>query len=820
MSKYLENGVRISLSQLLEDNTICVPKIQRDYVQGRVDENEVRTEFLQALLSYLEDGKPFRDLDFVYGFLNQNNVLYPLDGQQRLTTLMLLHWFLANKEGKFEQYKSLFLIEDKEQLHTKFTYENRLSSKEFYNELFTKALEFNNLLKSEEGKINSLSKSVKNLSWYAPAWDWDPTVQNTLLMLDAMLDVFDCSQEYFDKLVDPKNPIITFLFMDLGKNNLSDDLYIKMNSRGVQLSPFENFKAKLEGFISKTNFKNEYIFEIAGKEKKVDFKTYYTTQLDSRWSNFVWEIMKLNDPYLEHPNYFDRFFSNLFRISFLHSSINLNRNLDITIPVIKTFLTHRKDFSYYDYQELFNINGLNSKIITNESLNELAEFFDILSTVFYSSLDNKFEYYNSFENLLILVKSDHGTRYYHERIMFYAHMEYLKKHRDNFNTNGLNMWMRFISNLSNNTAPYNNEREFINALSFIRETVQYSDNIDEYLSNQSFKDIVGFDSFQYKEEILKRKIEKIDPSWKDNFKNVELHPYLQGQTYFLLMLVGIEFDSLEDLDVTFLNNVQSQYDLNYNIFKVLFTEKGLNQDFSRNGNYLFERTLLSIGDYTISEGSNFSFLIDSDRDISWKRFLKLDKKLEHRLIIKHLFDNLLSYSTDISSGLKKLLDVECNEWWRFLIINNPNILNYFDKGKKRYFRQESNHGFVLLKGEKISGSHAEIESYNFYLSNKFEDEKWNYYSVSGENNDDYPCAYFDFIFDKIPYGFDVRFINSQFNIAIKRRQAGDYSKQLIEFFDSECFQKVSNYYSKEVGTYDECLRYIHINLSGIVDEAN
>lgn len=821
MSKYLENGVRISFTQLLEDNTICIPKIQRDYVQGRVDENEVRTEFLHALLGYLQEGKPFRDLDFVYGFLNENNVLYPLDGQQRLTTLMLLHWFLANNEDNaFEQYKALFLIEENEQLQTKFTYENRLSSKEFYNQLFTKEIDFNNLLENDEGKNNSLSKSIKNLSWYAPSWDWDPTVQNTLNMLDAMRATFNNNNTYFSKLTDKDNPIITFLFMDLGKNNLSDDLYIKMNSRGVQLTSFENFKAKLEGFISKSNIQKEYVLQLDFSDKKVDFKTYYTYQLDSRWSNFIWEIMKKNDPKIEHPNHFDRIFSNLFRISFLHSCLNSNISSDDKVPFIKTFLTHKKDFSFYNYQELFKIDASNSKVICEQSLLELVELLDLLSTELYSYFETGFEYYNPFETFYILISSDYSTRHYQERIMFFAHMEYLRIHRNKFDNSGLNSWMRFISNLANNTAPYNNEKEFINAISFIRENIQYSNNIDEHIFKQSLNDIVGFDSIQYKEEILKRKIEKLDASWKERFKKVELHPYLQGQTYFLLMLVGIDFDAVDNINVSILNKIQDNYEINYTIFKQLFTEKGLNQDFSRNGNYLFERALLSIDDYTISEGSNSSFLIDFDRDISWKRFLKLDKREEHKAIIKTLFSNLLSFSSNIHSGLTNILDFNCGVWWRFLIINNPEILNYFDRGKKRYFRLQSNHGFVLLKGEKISGSHVELESYNFYLNNKLESDKWEYYSVSGENNDDYPCAYFDFIFDNIPYGLDVRYIKSQFNIAIKRRQSEDYSQSLISFFDNEGFEKVSNFYAKEIGSYDECKAFLQSNLSSIINETN
>ena len=40
-------------------------------------------------------------LDFVYGNV-QDGVLQPLDGQQRLTTLFLLHWYVASLAGTLD----------------------------------------------------------------------------------------------------------------------------------------------------------------------------------------------------------------------------------------------------------------------------------------------------------------------------------------------------------------------------------------------------------------------------------------------------------------------------------------------------------------------------------------------------------------------------------------------------------------------------------------------------------------------------------------------------------------------------------------------
>ena len=68
---------------------ITIPIIQRDYAQGRRDPDidRVRSRFLDSLYRAVSD-EPIT-LDFVYGDIDENGVMTPLDGQQRLTTLFL-----------------------------------------------------------------------------------------------------------------------------------------------------------------------------------------------------------------------------------------------------------------------------------------------------------------------------------------------------------------------------------------------------------------------------------------------------------------------------------------------------------------------------------------------------------------------------------------------------------------------------------------------------------------------------------------------------------------------------------------------------------
>jgi hypothetical protein len=99
---------------------IEIPNIQRDYAQGRVDEevSRIRTRFLASLHQAMTD-KPIT-LDFVYGDIDENGVMIPLDGQQRLTALFLLHWYAA-KQGGIDASEYRFL--------ENFSYETRYSAR-------------------------------------------------------------------------------------------------------------------------------------------------------------------------------------------------------------------------------------------------------------------------------------------------------------------------------------------------------------------------------------------------------------------------------------------------------------------------------------------------------------------------------------------------------------------------------------------------------------------------------------------------------------------------------------------------------------------
>ncbi len=241
---------------LLQNYTVEIPKIQRDYAQGRTDEKttSLAGEFLCSIKTAICSNEPL-NLDFIYG-KTENKVLIPIDGQQRLTTLFLLHWYAAAKEKKLtEAVKSIL---------SKFTYETRLSSRDFCKSLINKSIDSFN---------GDIGKTIKDSPWYFLSWDHDPTVCAMLTMINRIDTSFkNISIPLFDQLTgsgssEPACCPITFYFLPLENFQLNDELYIRMNARGKPLTEFEYFKVLF----------SEYLPALEEKAK-----------LDTEWFDIFW----------------------------------------------------------------------------------------------------------------------------------------------------------------------------------------------------------------------------------------------------------------------------------------------------------------------------------------------------------------------------------------------------------------------------------------------------------------------------------------------------------------------------------------------------
>ena len=280
------NLIQYSLVSLLkskEINDIRIPVIQRDFAYGRIEESDKRESLISKLYSHLEPNNPIPYiLDFVYGKIDSDKNFYPIDGQQRLTTLYLLHLYLAKKDKIRDEFLKLTYLK-------KFHYESRRNSEDFCDYLFSEDLDF-----SKENLIDE----IENRAWFRNNWKNDATVSAMLVMLQSIHEKFKNTQSLFEKLTINVEKTISFYFLDLGKKEfeLTDELYIKMNARGKQLSKFENYKASFIDFLD-NNFPSK--------------KDTFTRKIESEWTDLFWGY-RIDEEHFDERmlNYFD-FFSSL-----------------------------------------------------------------------------------------------------------------------------------------------------------------------------------------------------------------------------------------------------------------------------------------------------------------------------------------------------------------------------------------------------------------------------------------------------------------------------------------------------------------------------
>lgn len=256
-----------TLLTLLDEYSIEVPRVQRDYVHGRKDEHStiVRTNLLNDIKSAYE-GKVIPpktqpetlDLNFVYGKTTEDKVFYPVDGQQRLTTLFLLHLYAFSDD------------ETKTNILKKFSYQARTTTRDFFKKLVIHRKEVFSTSDSPE-------MVIQDAAWFVDSWKYDPSVRNALNTLNDIYCLGFNIDDLKKQLEESSNPRVYFQFVKLDELGMEDELYIKLNARGRALTLFENFKSRI---IDRCT------------EACPTFIDEFKKKLDGSWTEYIWAIAK------------------------------------------------------------------------------------------------------------------------------------------------------------------------------------------------------------------------------------------------------------------------------------------------------------------------------------------------------------------------------------------------------------------------------------------------------------------------------------------------------------------------------------------------
>lgn len=774
-----ETGKKTSFWQLINSyDGIEIPAIQRDYAQGRKSKavQVIRENFISKIKETLLSQHPL-DLNFVYGNTDSaNKLLIPIDGQQRLTTLFLVHWYIMQKTGTLPENKEIM---------QKFKYKTRISSATFCRLISDKEIKIS-------GKEN-ISKEIKNNPWFSFSWENDPTVNSMLVMLDEIEKQFKTlSKEELNTMLDllkSDNCPIFFYFLPLEDYKLDDSIYIKLNARGIALTEYENFKAKLSAYLDK---------------QKVPNSSEIIEKLDNKWAAFFWNYK--NDAMLYDDKILNLFMAYIINDYVAASTITTQKEVREDIDIKLSF--SQLDFvNGFEKLEQENTNGFTIA----DSVKELLVFFDLICGEDYKIQEIlPSNAYIAEKDLVenIITPRQSTSRDYEQKLNFYAYcrfiIENLNKTKEELKKPA-NDWFRVIHNLTNSFINLQADN-YQAAIKRIKELAKNSGNTLSFLSNFKYNEIpdgFGFDKFCFIEECIKAKLILRSDSWKNAILEAENNPYFEGHIGFLL-----EFSGILQLQKDKKENIDQWTDEEEKIYLQSFEnysrkiQKIFNKFKTKNGNYYtglyrdysicFRRALLSVGDYTLNFTSNKSLLQNEGRDISWNRLLRLDNRSDKRKFIKQLLDNPLFDENNIRESFEKICDdnlprINDKDGLQYLFLRHKGIMEYIlgNNDNPRLIRKENSLFYILLNAkQRMNGINVQIEILSL----------WSFLKEKG----------FDCIINEKIKGHNH--ISEEYHLQIKNENA-----EFLLKYENQCFSiwnKDDKQNKEALNTEDAVLKYI------------
>lgn len=744
---------------LIENQGIEIPPIQRDYAQGRTTGKipSIRTKFISSIFTALTTREPLR-LDFIYGKIfglrneeefarnksaiegllgsiksyagsidlsisdfkieaknnDQGAITYliPLDGQQRLTTLFLIHWYIFSQLKMREELKKLL----------RFRYKTRKSSESFIQILCnTDKIQFKDDLKEE----------IINLENFSNTWLDDATVVS---MLNVIQEIHSFCKHYTEgdfALINQRlteEEIIYFDFLNLKDFNLSDDLYVKMNARGKQLSDFENFKAWLFSKIENENWYDKDLWDDD------------VFKFDIEWNDIFWNAKNtttfdIDDVYL-----------NYFKLSFLGDFVvnieikedsrllkNINENFKNT-EIIEILISDTTDF---DFEKFFTNDDFKNNLGVYFSFLKLCQVefngdsnIEVLDEI----LNQTFEYYFAEDD-----KLSFSTFYFSDtqfkstwwqKLYFFAIQRYiikLNKKITAFSENdkvNLKNYNRVISNLIFN-ASVDSPEDFKN---YLYSTSELIDSLDISSSIYTQHDLISktnFVNYQKNEEVLKCQLINDNIELERVLIEAEHHPYFYGQIKFLIELSK--------------NDISNFVILYQKIAPLFYPEILFHSD------YIMQRALLTYGNYFIEKSKPKVLLFKNnfgtvrERNENWRQLFIDESKRQY--LYKLVFDSNYDFN-DVENSLAKIIEeyiktenfeetpIASLEYHKFYIFC-PSLFQY---GKSKLLQLHHNKYAYQLNSKITAGYFNEVITFfikNYYYSTE---EKVNYNYAKGWGN--------------------------------------------------------------------------------------
>ena len=648
-----------SLREFLDKYTaVEIPILQRDYAQGRLDPqtkkiNRKGENFVEVLFTALREEKGLR-MDIIYGSIETRDSDYPeektfipLDGQQRLTTLWLLYWYLSQWEERSEEIASLL---------QRFTYATRSTARDFCQRLCS--------LRLTRDELANPSEYFSEKMWFTSKYSYDPTIQAMLNMLNAIAKEQHKQPVYFDLLES-----LQFRSFDIGVYELTDELYIKMNRRGKQLESIENLKADFVGYLKK----------IGHDFSKPDS---YDRKLDHEWADMAWGCRENEDFDIRYLRLFNRYFYNLWIIDNPPGEREKNSTPDEL----------NLHFTGTDYRGFEAYGAILSTATEKGRLERMVRFFDFLASdrgIMYSDyLHNPWR--DKEQQLVYPYLLDVEELSMLDRIALYALMLYVDNASDEDlqNLEHYQAWMRIVWNLiaDPKLRSYQAQRRYMLLLA---QLAPHSTTIESFLISTDI-DQIGISSTGDEKARLKLEQDKLRyieryPNRREALLRAERIPCLQGQVGFLLEIEGDDdhFSKMVEL-----------------------TEKNIKADWAWGAEYLWPAliSLLEEPLFDLSYEGKFDYLSHKEHGsgIHW-RLQNLLNRPHITKVLLSLFERCLQGKgrefTKVCEELRQSYEYDEKIPWHYPLVNSDILL---EAEHGRIYNRYWGEGICLQKSWKVT----------------------------------------------------------------------------------------------------------------------
>lgn len=659
---------------------IVIPSLQRDYVQG--NRRDKISPFIDYLLEGLE-GKDGIDLNYMYGTILKDDdgttSFVPIDGQQRMTTLWLLRLYLTARANVQQPGTHRPMVQ-------RLEYRTREYAREFCWALS----EHVDAIVTPELKLVDFTQQP----WFIDAWRHDVTVQGcmaTLQIIDKKIGSRSASEllEQFDEK-------IRFSLQTLD-DDINDDIYIKMNGRGIHLTEFENLKAWLDQRVE--------------REYDSNFIRRWQRCMDNEWADMVWQNRCVRKDDDENPidNLMLRL---LYTLAYLYwfqpnEKESINEGRDDQRRKLRHELGIDSNDDLVDYL-LSHLNLGQSeklKIFSHESLQFIADKLDCLCSRWKQLNGLDLYFWKESETTLFFQMFLDGALDsipYGKLALCHAVLAYPgREAKEPFEE-----WMYRMRNLIVNQDVH--KGNLLNIIDSISE-------IGDYLKEAGFRQIFEtysikhFNQQQLAEEKLKSQVQ--DEELQRFMRKLENHPFFVGQIKFLFDFCG---EKIDDKDLfkgygrvmarLFNADGFSDYE-HWRLRRALLaqsTSYGFGYGRSSNRNFLKSRAgkRTFISDNTVNKGdeqphnASLKAIVDS----CWKTWGEGISSVSAK-DLNELFDALAQPLSTV------------DDWRRYFA--RKEVWEYIQK--EQNIRKENNQKIFLLQGVRMSGAHVDLRTYVLFL---------------------------------------------------------------------------------------------------------